>query len=85
MKKIKLMLAMIMATILFGGMGTADVFAVSGSITASTTNNPITISRSITGVTNNVTNTFNYTISPAGTYSGVSGMPTSASVAFSNN
>ena len=84
MKKVKLMLAMIMATILFGGFGLADVYAVSGSIAAGATNNPITISRTITGLTNNVSNTFTYDITPAGTYTGVSGMPNSATVVFNN-
>ena len=46
------------------------------------TGNPITLRRSVTGVTNPVTNTFGYTIQKGTTPSGgdVSGFPTSASI-----
>ena len=81
MKKIKVILTMILSIALFGGM--ANVYAVSGSITTSTTNYQATLSRTITNCKQKVTNTFTYTVTPAATYSGVSGMPTSETVAFS--
>ena len=82
MKKLRLFLALFTIAICFGMIGT--VKAVSGSVTSSTTNHAVTISRTITGAANNVTNNFDYAITPAEDYSGVTGVPYDPSVYFSN-
>lgn len=83
MKKIKLVLIVVTVTICFFGIG--SVKAASGSITSSTTNHAVTLSRTVTGVTNKVNVTFTYTISPdSSNPSGASGAPTSKTISFSN-
>ena len=85
MKKFRFMLAMIVAVVFFGAFGMASVKAVSASITNSTTNHAITLSRTVTGVTNKVSVNFTYTVTAASTNpSGATGMPTTGSVSFSN-
>ncbi len=82
MKKLKLIVAIFMSVALFGGM--SSVNAATGSITNTTTNHAITLSRTITGVSNKVTNTFGYTVTAdSSNPTGVTGMPTTGSVAFS--
>ena len=63
----------------------AGVFAntiASGDLTG----NPITIKRSVSGISNAVTNTFTYTVTQSSVPSGatVTGAPTSATIAFNN-
>ena len=83
MKNIKLMLTMILSLALFGGMGSVN--AATGSITTSTDNHAATISRTITGTSNKVTNTFTYTVTAdSSNPTGTSNIPNSATVAFSN-
>ena len=83
MNKIKVLLSIFMVAAMFGGY--TGVSAATGSITNSTTNHLITISRSITGISNNVTNTFTYTVTAdSSNPSGATGIPTSGTVAFSN-
>ena len=63
----------------------AGVFA-NTIATGDLTGNPITLRRSVSGITNPVTNTFSYTVTSSSTPTGasVTGYPTSASIAFNN-
>ena len=83
MKNIKIMLTMILSLALFGEMGSVN--AATGSITTSTANHAATISRTVTGTTNKVNNTFTYTVTAdSNNPTGTSNIPTTATVAFSN-
>ena len=69
----------------------ASIFPAAGAFanqvaSADFTNNPLTLSRTVSGVSNNVTNTFGYTITQGTIPSGatVSGAPTSASIVFNS-
>jgi len=84
MRKLKLFMMAILATVVFGGMSSVAAAAGTGTISNSTPNHSLTIERKVQGVSNPVTNTFTYKITPADTYEGVTGVPTSATVAFSN-
>jgi len=93
MRKFKLFLAMIMAVAAFGFMG--PVYAEPSHTSVGLTHSDdLTIRREVTNVSNKVTNTFGYTITqgasqPASSNTpatnpenGVTGFPTTASVAF---
>ena len=85
MRKIKTMLAVFIAVVLVGGLGMSSVKAVSASITTSTNNHAITLSRTISGVTNAVNNTFTYSVTAdQNNPAGASNVPSSGSVVFSN-
>ncbi|MBP5656081.1 hypothetical protein J6X15_00650 [Candidatus Saccharibacteria bacterium] len=69
----------------------ASILPVAGAFanqvaSADFTNNPLTLSRTVSGVSNNVTNTFGYTITQGTIPSGatVSGAPATASIVFNN-
>lgn len=82
MKKLRLFLTAIMSLVAFGGMGFVNA-AVTGSITEETTNHAITLSKSVTGATGPVTNTFTYTVTPAASNPGtVTGAPTTKQIVF---
>ncbi|MBO4855140.1 hypothetical protein J5500_01890 [Candidatus Saccharibacteria bacterium] len=72
-------------------LAAASIFPAAGvfaNTVASTdyTGNPVTLTRTVSGVTNNVTNTFGYTITNTSTPTGgsVTNAPTAASIVFSN-
>lgn len=68
----------------FSAAISSQTFAVTNIVFADNVTT-IPITRTITGVSNPVTNTFTYTVTPnAGNPSGASGIPTSASIAFSS-
>lgn len=82
MKKLKLFLSVFMMAAMFGGM--AVVSAATGTITNTTTNHAITLSRSVTGVTNKVSNTFNYSVTAdSNNPATATGIPTGGTVVFS--
>ena len=84
MKKLKLFMAAMIAAITFAGMSgvSAAAQAIDGS--AATGAHSFTITREVHNVTNPVTNTFTYTIAAeSGPAGGVTGAPTTATVAFS--
>lgn len=83
MKKMKLFMAALIAAVTVVGM--SGVSAAAGSVKPTSEQN-LTITRTIQNVSNNVTNGFDYTITagasnPSG---GVTGFPTTASVDFNN-
>jgi len=85
MKKLKLFMAAMIAAITVAGM--SGVQAAAASVTVGTTpaNHEFTISRTITKAKNAITNTFGYTITAdSNNLDGVTGFPTTATVAFNN-
>lgn len=80
----KLTAAIAALTALFSATISSQTFAATNIIFVDDITT-IPITRTITGVSNPVTNTFTYTVTPnAGNPSGASGIPTSASIAFSS-
>ena len=79
----KLTAAVVAMAALFSTAISSQTFAAT-SITFADNIKTIPITRAITGVSNPVTNTFTYTVTPnAGNPSGASGIPTSTSISFS--
>lgn len=78
----KIVMAMIMAFVVFGGISTVN--AVSATISNSDVNHSFTITRYVTDAKAKVTNTFGYTITADNNNPEViSGAPSSATVSFS--
>lgn len=85
MKKIKMLMTAILSVVVLGAMSGVSAAAQNITIGDTPANHEFTITRTIEGVSNPVSNTFTYTITAAGTNpSGATGMPTSATVTFNN-
>lgn len=80
MKKLKLFLMALIVGLSFGNVDIAN--AATGSISSTTTNHAITLSREVTGVTNKVTNTFTYTVTAGSNPSGATDIPTTKTIVF---
>ena len=81
MKRIKYLLSLFAVISLFGCIGSVN--ASDAVVTNDTANHEFTISRSINGVTNNVSNTYTYKVeAKSSNLPGVTGIPTGATIEF---
>ena len=87
MKRTNKVIAILMLIALLTMSLFANSVNASATISQGDANSTVTITRNVTGVTNNVTNTFGYTITPDSTYNGtktVTGSPTVGNIVFSD-
>ena len=84
MKNIKFIMTLFVAVAMFAGIGFVN--AATPVTVGNAANNTFTITRTVSHVSNNVSNTFTYTITPDSNNpsGGATGVPTTATVVFTN-